>query len=261
MLIKTTQIESQIFYIQVGDDARYPLPMILVEGGTFEMGGKSWLNDAEPIHSVKLDDFYIGQYLVTQDLWQAVMGENPSNYQSKTRPVEQVSWEDCQVFIQKLNQLSISNLGGQPIKYGAFRLPTEAEWEYAARGGKHWQDQKEYAGSDDLASVAWYYENSFGQTMPVGLKMPNQLGIYDLSGNAWEWCADHYDKNFYQQCAEQGVVHNPLCRAETTSNRVNRGGGYFHFVEDCRVAYRRTYHAEARYYNLGFRLGFSLPFI
>jgi formylglycine-generating enzyme required for sulfatase activity len=262
MLLKIPEadIQKHIFQVETPSGELFSIPMIFVEGGTFEMGGESWRNDAKPIHPVKLDDYYIGQYLVTQDLWQAVMGENPSYFQGNTRPVENISWNDCQEFLEKLNQLIIKDLEGKPLSGGKFRLPSEAEWEYAARGGKHWQDKYEYAGSNDLAQVAWYEGNSFAQTMPVGLKLPNQLGIYDLSGNIWEWCEDKYDSDFYAECKSQGIVSNPICRAENTTYRVSRGGSYFSFAEDCRVSTRSLDDAEIRGNNLGFRVGFSFQF-
>ena len=149
--------------------------MILVEGGTFMMGSEDSdaLSSEKPVHEVSLDGFYIGRYPVTQSLWRAVMGNdnNPSYFKGNERPVEQVSWQDAQVFIQKLN-----GLADKP-----YRLPTEAEWEYAARGGKQSEGYK-YAGSNKLKEVAWYRGNSHSETKVVGLKYPNELGIYDMPG-------------------------------------------------------------------------------
>lgn len=160
--------------------------MVAVEGGTFTMGatseqGSDARDNEKPAHKVTLSDYYIGQTEVTQALWEAVMGSNPSYRRGDNLPVEQVSWDDCQEFIQKLNQLT----GKQ------FRLPTEAEWEYAARGRRKSRGYK-YAGGNDIGLVAWYSGNSGYETHLVATKQANELGIYDMSGNVWEWCNDWY---------------------------------------------------------------------
>ena len=161
------------------------IEMVRVEAGTFMMGESKEIkianSDGKPAHLVTLTrDYYIGKYEVTQALWKAVMGSNPSKFKSEKRPVETVSWDDCQDFIIKLNQMT-----GR-----TFRLPTEAEWEYAARGGKQSKDYL-YSGSNNPSDVAWYSEK---YTHPVGNKLPNELGIYDMSGNVWEWVQDNYSK-------------------------------------------------------------------
>lgn len=158
--------------------------MVKVEAGTFMMGPTSELEKPyhweKPRHKVTLTkDYYIGKYEVTQALWQVVMGNNPSDFKGDNFPVEKVSWNDCQAFITKLNGMT-----GRK-----FRLPTEAEWENAARGGRKSQAYQ-YCGSNNISDVAWYWDNNTGMTHPVGGKLPNELGIYDMSGNVLEWCQD-----------------------------------------------------------------------
>jgi hypothetical protein len=183
----------------VVDPKELPIPKMKgVAGGTFLMGDGGTQDNEKPAHKVKLSSFEIGVYEVTQREWQAVMGSNPSSFKCPDCPVETVSWEDVQKYIRKLNQLTGSN----------FRLPTEAEWEYAARGGNS-QDPYTYAGSNSLSSYGWYDHNSGSKTHPVGQKRPNGLGLYDMSGNVWEWCSDWYDSDYYSTCKSQGTVSNP----------------------------------------------------
>ena len=216
--------------------------MITIKGGTFTMGCTSewsdcWENEM-PTHSVSLSDFYIGKFEVTQELWQAVMGNNPSYFKGNNLPVEQVSWNDAQEFIKKLNQQTGQN----------FRLPTEAEWEYAARGGNKSNGYK-YSGSNSIDNVAWYTKttNDSG-TKPVGTKSPNELGIYDMSGNVWEWCQDWYG-NY-----SSGSQTNPTGPA-TGSHRVFRGGSWLSYAEYCRVSDRSSSGPTGyRSDDLGFRL-------
>ena len=217
------------------------IEMVWVSGGTFTMGATSEQgSDAydweKPAHSVTLSGYYIGKYEVTQKLWKAVMGNNPSYFKGDNLPVEQVSWNDVQEFIRKLNQLTGKS----------YRLPTEAEWEYAARGGSNSRGYK-YSGSDNVGSVAWYYENSGSTTHPVGSKSPNELGIYDMSGNVWEWCQDWYGD--YSSSSQR----NPKGPA-SGSNRVGRSGGWCNGAGSCRVSYRLNLSPVNRYDFLGFRL-------
>lgn len=207
--------------------------MLPVEGGAFDMGTPSV---AEPVHSVILNHYHIGETEVTQALWEAVMGKNPSNYKNSSHPVEQVSWDDCQKFITKLNAAT-----GQQ-----FSLPTEAEWEYAARGGKKSRGYQ-YSGSNVIDDVAWYDKNSKSSTYPVKAKQPNELGLYDMNGNVWEWCSDWYGN--YSSIAQT----NPTGPANGTI-RVYRGGSWYDIAKFCGVASRTGSTPDSCYSNLGFRL-------
>ena len=215
--------------------------MVRVEGGTFSMGATSEQdndadNDEMPAHHVTLGDYYICRYEVTQKEWRAVMGNNQSYNKGDNLPVEWVIWNDCLDFINKLNQLT-------GLK---FRLPTEAEWEFAARGGKQSKGYK-YSGSDNIGDVAWYYENSGSKTHQVGTKEPNELGIYDMTGNVWEWCGDWYGS--YSSSAQT----NPT-GPSSGSRRVLRGGSWRNFARNCRVSYRNGNSPSYRSDNLGFRV-------
>ena len=215
--------------------------MVAVKGGTFTMGctseqGGDCDSDEKPTHSVTLSDYYIGKFEVTQELWQAVMGNNPGDFKGNNLPVEQVSWNDIQDFIRKLNQKTGAN----------FRLPTEAEWEYAARGGNKSNGYK-YSGSNSIDNVAWYTSNSGSKTHPVGTKSPNELGIYDMSGNVWEWCQDWYGSY------SSGSQTNPT-GPSAGSRRVLRGGGWLNFARRCRVSYRHSDDPDYWNNNSGFRL-------
>ena len=230
--------------------------MIHIEGGHFMMGSTDDDPDAhsreKPQHPVELSSFYMGKFPVTQEVWRAVaqaapefgLPENPSEFKGDQRPVENVSWEDIdQKFLPGLKQLT-----GR-----SFRLPTEAEWEYAARGGIYHGEDYLYAGSDKLSEVGWYEKNSDNETKEVGQKYPNQLGLYDMSGNVWEWCQDWRDDQFYQQCVDQGLVKNP-CNLKEGEGRVLRGGGCFVNARACRVARRFAYRPGHRSGYFGFRL-------
>ena len=218
--------------------------MVAVEGGTFTMGatkvqGNDASYDEKPSHQVTLSGYSIGQTEVTQELWQTVMGSNPSSITGDLhRPVENVSWDDCQEFITKLNQLTGKT----------FRLPTEAEWEYAARGGNKSQGYK-YSGSNTIDDVAWYASNA---SHPVGTKAPNELGLYDMSGNVYEWCYDWYGEEYYRSSPS----NNPTGPSSGVS-RVNRGGCWSYTAKFCRVTGRNGKFAENRYNYLGLRLAWS----
>ncbi|MBR1476259.1 MAG: SUMF1/EgtB/PvdO family nonheme iron enzyme [Muribaculaceae bacterium] len=216
--------------------------MVAVEGGTFTMGataeqGNDVGSEEKPTHQVTLSAYSIGQTEVTQELWQAVMGDNPSYYTDNLqRPVEQVSWDDCQAFITKLNQMTGKN----------FRLPTEAEWEYAARGGNKSQGYK-YAGSNNVDDVAWYDGNSGMETHHVATKAPNELGLYDMSGNVWEWCQDWFGNySSDAQTNPTGPTSGSYC--------VTRGGSWGYNGWSSRVSRRNNNSPSLISYYYGLRL-------
>jgi len=219
--------------------------MAFVAGGTFTMGcaaeqDSDCDDDERPAHSVTLSDYYIGKREVTQGLWKAVTGGNPSHFtRSDNLPVENVSWDEVNAFIDCLNR-----------KTGRmYRLPTEAEWEYAARGGNKSGGYK-YSGSNTLDSVAWYKDNSGSKTQEAGTKAPNELGIYDMSGNVWEWTGDWYGD--YGSDAQT----NPT-GPSTGSFRVRRGGSWFGNAGCCRVSSRFIGDPGYRDGDVGFRLAVS----
>ena len=217
--------------------------MIKVEGGTFTMGatseqGSDAYDDEKTTHQVTLSTYYIGRTEVTQALWEAVMGSNPSSFKGKKLPVEGVSYDDCKQFIEKLNVMT-----GQD-----FRLPTEAEWEFAARGGNQSHGYK-YSGSNYLDDVAWFGENSGSETNTVATKRPNELGIYDMSGNVYEWCRDSYAH--YTSSPQT----NP--RGGSGSDRVYRGGSWHSDARICRVSFRTYDSPDDRSDLLGLRLVLS----
>ncbi|MBK8444596.1 MAG: formylglycine-generating enzyme family protein [Sphingobacteriales bacterium] len=214
--------------------------MVEVEGGSFMMGSNED-SDEKPIHQVTLSSYQIAKYPLTQAQWQAVMHNNPSHWKGDNLPVGSVSWEDAQAFIKKLN--AIMEKAGQPAD---FRLPTEAEWEYAARGGKYSKGYT-YAGSNNLEQVGWYDIDNI--TCTVGQKQANELGLYDMSGNVWEWCQDWYDCNYYKI----SPTTNPT-GPNSSSHRVLRGGSWESYLPDCRVANRDGSFPDRRAYYFGFRL-------
>ena len=239
-------IEAQVEEFTVGDVTFYMIP---VEGGTFSMGatpeqGSDASSREKPVHQVTVSSYYIGETEVTQSLWLAVMGTMPSNFTGMQLPVEQVSWEDCQAFIAALNAMT-----GQQ-----FRLPTETEWEFAARGGNMSMGYK-YSGSDNLASVAWYSYNDswdvrgtgYYGTHPVATRNPNELMLYDMSGNVHEWCQDWYG------AYDAGEQVNPVGPAGGTT-RVYRGGSWYFDEWFCRVSFRNSVSPSYTSYGIGLRL-------
>nr|NQU92473.1 SUMF1/EgtB/PvdO family nonheme iron enzyme [Bacteroidota bacterium] len=218
--------------------------MIFVKGGTFTMGCTSEQsdcgNDEKPTHQVTVSDFYIGKYEVTQKQWGDIMGPNPSNFKNcENCPVEMVSWNDVQEFIKKLNEKTGKN----------YHLPTEAEWEYASRDGASTGSvtTTKYAGGNNIDEVAWYFGNSGNKTHPVGQKKPNALGLYDMSGNVWEWCSDWVgDYNSGSQINPKGPSSGSYC--------VLRGGCWGHNARNCRVADRNFNNPDFSSLYFGFRL-------
>lgn len=224
------------------DTAFESIKMVRIKGGTFSMGctseqGSDCEDDEKPSHRVTVSDFYISRYEVTQKEWRDVMGSNPSYFENcGDCPVEQVSWNDIHEFLRKLNAKTGKN----------YRLPTEAEWEYAARGGNLSRGYK-YAGSNSVDEVAWYTSNSGSKTHPVGEKKPNELGLYDMSGNVDEWCQDWYGNySFSTQTNPTGP--------STGSGHVTRGGSWIRYPEDVRITYRHLLAPHYRVGALGFRL-------
>ena len=219
--------------------------MKAVQGGTFTMGSSEDDADAfdqeKPAHSVTVSSFWIGQTEVTQELWEKVMKNNPSYFKGDKLPVEMVSWDDCQDFIKELN-----------TKTGKkFRLPTEAEWEYAARGGNKSKGYK-YSGGNEIDKVAWYEDNSSDKTHDVGTKAANELGIYDMTGNVWEWCSDWWSNSYYSS----SPASNPQ-GPSTGSYRVFRGRSWYDNARHSRVTIRGNRKPGDRSYYLGLRLVLS----
>ena len=234
-------LSADVLSIPVKDGVS--VEMVKVEAGTFMMGETKEMEnsdeDDEPVHQVTLtNDYYIGKYEVTQALWQVVMGSNPSEIKGNNLPVETVSWDDCQEFISKLNRMT-----GRK-----FRLPTEAEWEYAARGGKKSRGYQ-YSGSNNIDDVAWYGNND-DKTHPVGMKQANELGIYDMTGNVWEWCQDLYEEY-------SGLSQTNPTGAAIGDVFLSRGGCSGIDAMSCRPIVRNCYTSDARFGTLGFRLALS----
>lgn len=238
------------------------ISMKKVEGGTFVMGAAQEQDgvaddDELPSHNVRLSSFAIGRYEVTQELWVAVMGSNPADPgEDPQTPVYNVSWKDAHTFIQKLNQHPAIRQNGH-----VFRLPTEAEWEYAARGGQQ-SKRYRYAGSNNIDEVAWYDKNSGNDVHPVGKKQPNELGLFDMTGNVFEWCSDWYASDYYSTSSaanpSSSAVFNPL-GPQSGSSRIVRGGCWAFPPEKCRTTYRATSDPAADGLNiLGLRLAMDL---
>ncbi|HPY96321.1 MAG TPA: SUMF1/EgtB/PvdO family nonheme iron enzyme [Candidatus Cloacimonadota bacterium] len=245
---------------------KMPDNMVMVEGGTFEMGGDA--NDLydeyadtddgneKPIHQITVSSFYIGKFQVTQKEWLAVMGDNPSEFEGDNLPVETISWYDAVEFCNKLSEkeglTSAYTFNGSDItcdwSANGYRLPTEAEWEYAVRGGKKSKGY-EFSGSNNLDDIAWYHRNSDRKTHDVGTKAPNELGIYDMTGNVNEWCWDWYGEDYYHNSPE-----NDPKGPDSGSDHVNRGGCWGSSRYFCHVAFRQCADPKNTFWNLGLRV-------
>jgi formylglycine-generating enzyme required for sulfatase activity len=217
--------------------------MIKIDGGTFTMGcvivqDSECYTQEKPRHTVTLNTFYMGKHAVTQKEWKALMGTTPAAKYCAECPVVNVSWFDAQLFINKLNQIS----------NGGYRLPTEAEWEYAAKGGNSSHGYK-YAGSNDVDEVAWYDTLKTHHIMEVAKKKANELGLYDMSGNVWQWCSDWFQEKYYSNSPS----NNPQGPEKGTSRSL-RGGSWWGPLRDCRVANRDMYPPDSKDDDVGFRL-------
>lgn len=213
------------------------IEMIYIEGGEFFMGsyGDYAEADEKPAHTVSVKSFYLGKYEVTQETWTKIMRRNPSCFRSGGNPVESVSIDDIRRFFKRLNSMTGKK----------YRLPSEAEWEYAAKGGNH-RDTAQYSGGADLDGISWHRENSDGKPHKVGTKVPNILGLYDMTGNVHEWCGEIYSGMNYQ-----GDTVN---RTEGGVNYVFRGGCFLSDAEHSRVSNRNYAPYSVRNFSLGFRL-------
>ncbi|MGV8135999.1 MAG: formylglycine-generating enzyme family protein [Mangrovibacterium sp.] len=220
------------------------IDMVAVQGGTFSMGNNDLGDDETPVHSVTVSDFYMGKYEVTfaqYDAYCEATGESKPDDEGwgrGNRPVISVSWSDAVAYCRWLSQKTGKH----------YRLPTEAEWEYAARGGNKSREYK-YPGSNTIDNVGWYDENSGNETHPVGQKQSNELDIYDMGGNVWEWCSDWYDESYYG-----GSPQNNPTGPSSGSLRVLRGGSWKYGAKNCGVSDRMNTSPDSSYYFYGFRL-------
>jgi formylglycine-generating enzyme required for sulfatase activity len=215
--------------------------MVLVKGGCFQMGDTFGVgeDDERPVHEVCVGAFYIGKYEVTQEQWMAVMEKNPSKFTGDRRPVEKVSWDDAQQYIEKLNKLTGKN----------YRLPTETEWEYAARSGGMTEKWVGTSNEKELGEYAWYEKNSGSKSHVVGTKRPNSQGLHDMSGNVWEWCQDRYGDLYYEESPREDP-RGP----RTGAYRAARGGGWNNRPRFERASNRDAFDPGKSNDNLGFRL-------
>jgi formylglycine-generating enzyme required for sulfatase activity len=222
--------------------AKPDIEMVFVKGGKFKMGcpdeSSECTADERPRHEVKINNFLIGKYPVTQKQWGSVMGVSPAHFDGDDLPVESVSWNEVQEFIRRLNVMTGKK----------FRLPTEAEWEYAAQGGAESKGAK-FAGHQFLDDIAWYEYNSNGTVQPVGKKKPNEIGLHDVAGNVWEWVGDRYDRTYYKEAP----LSNPQ-GPKYGGERVYRGGAFSSDEKHCRMSLRNFNKPEYRAITLGFRL-------
>lgn len=242
----------------VGVSKLFPIQMVLVEGGTFSMGDTFGDGNypEKPAHNVTLSNFYISEYEVSQKQWIETTGYNPAKIWGDDLPVESVNWNDAYQFCNSRSELEglqpcytvSGNVVSCDFSASGYRLPTEAEWEYAARGGKNSQNTK-YSGGSDPKEVAWFYNNSGNTTHNVGTKKSNELGLFDMSGNVWEFCWDYYSESYYSESATQNPA-GPL----SGENRVLRGGAWTDDMVFNKVYYRNYYGQRDRGTNVGVRL-------
>ena len=229
------------------------MKLVYVAPGSFNMGSNDGEIDERPVHRVTISrSYWIGEYEVTQSEYLLIMEVNPSYYNNADKPVECVSWNDAKKFCRKLTRRE--RKAGRLLAGYEYRLPTEAEWEYAARGGSKGHGYK-YSGSNDIDSVAWYGVNSDKYTHEVGTKLANELGIHDMSGNVWEWCLDRCNKSgvvegLVTDTYKNGVV-DPFCNV---SFRIFRGGGWYRGSDLCWVSKRAGNSPSRKLYYLGFRI-------
>lgn len=252
-----------IVFFSVSSVAMAQIEMTLVKGGTFKMGNsyEDVFEDELPVHSVTLNDFYIGTYEVIQSEWNSVMGSNPSNFKGENFPVDNISWYDAIEFCNKLSEkekLTPCYKIGRNRKVtfnqtaNGYRLPTEAEWEYAARGGQYSRGYV-YAGGNSIDAVAWYKNNSIGTSHATGMKVANELGLYDMSGNLWEWCWDWYS-NSYPNISETNPTGVPF-----GTERCRRGGGWHIISKSCRLTNRLGTPPSMSFNYVGMRLVRNAP--
>ena len=271
----TTDRENNAITLRPGFGSIPPFTLVCVEGGEFTMGENGVYDFEKPPHRVSVSSFFMAEFPVTQEFYRSITGKEPSEFEGVNHPVEQVSWYDAVAFCNQLNKLlklpvPYSGKGeGTKCNFqcAAFRLPTEAEWEYAARGGiveTHGRaslpgksKQFEYAGSNNLNKVAWYEKNNGYETKPVGLKFPNRLGLYDMSGNVFEWCWDWYIGSYYDQCKKHGLTLDPV-GPENGYGRVVRGGSWSYDADGSRVACRSNRTPDGRWDSDGFRFLLAL---
>jgi len=234
------------------DEINYTFPLVFVQG----TGERHFLFGLENnLLKIRTKDFYVSKFQVTQILWDHIMGDNPAHSAGGNKPVETVSYDDIVgegQFLQRINAVLNSEMGQQFAKSAKFRLPSETEWEYAARGGIYWGDYFVYSGGDNIDEVGWYKGNSGDQSKEVGLKKPNQLGLHDMSGNLWEWCLDYYHED-----TTKIPLDGTPCQ-EPSGEHVLRGGCFHNFAMHCTVMKRYQINPDYKDPCIGFRLVLSI---
>lgn len=251
----TLEVDDEVPEVRyVYSEVEVEFEMAVIPPGTFWMGSRNGERDERPVHEVTVDGFLIGVREVTQQQYRDIMNTNPSRFKSPANPVEQVSWEMAAVFCNKLSEFSgLSACYDEDTwecdySRNGFRLPTEAEWEYACRAGT---TSEYHTGNNltDLSYAAWLHENSDGSTHPVGSKSKNNWGLYDMHGNVWEWCNDWYDENYYLDSPR----YNPA-GPESGKFKIMRGGGWIYYPKPARSAFRGYEKPQYRFDYIGFRV-------